>query len=60
MKCPECGLHDLKIVNSRHREGVVWRRRKCSGCKYVFTTIEVIHELKPGRPKLDGDRLVHR
>ena len=43
MDCYICG-HDTRVVNSRSQSRLnqVWRRRLCSECKYIFTTVEKI------------------
>ena len=43
MVCVYCG-HDTKVVNSRlqKRSNQVWRRRKCTACKAIFTTSEAV------------------
>ncbi len=44
MKCPNCGEVLNYIVNSRptRRGFSVWRRRKCTECKTIYTTYESI------------------
>jgi len=41
MVCPICG-NETYVTNSRpqKRNNNVWRRRKCSSCKVIFTTHE--------------------
>lgn len=41
MLCIYCG-NETAVTNSRHqkRANHIWRRRKCSKCKTVFSTIE--------------------
>lgn len=43
MVCVYCG-NKTAVINSRHRQNglEVWRRRTCSVCKAVFTTLEQI------------------
>ncbi len=43
MVCIYCGS-DTQVINSRlqKRANSVWRRRRCTGCKAVFTTQESI------------------
>ena len=36
MNCPECG-GDTRVVDSRPREGGVWRRRKCAKAHLSYT-----------------------
>lgn len=42
MVCIYCG-NDTQVTNSRHqkRNNQVWRRRKCTVCQAVFTSLEV-------------------
>lgn len=41
MVCVYCG-HDTSVTNSRHQKRLnrVWRRRSCSNCGSIFTSIE--------------------
>ena len=41
MVCPYC-KKDSSVVNSRHqkRSNSVWRRRKCTGCGAIWTSLE--------------------
>jgi transcriptional regulator NrdR family protein len=41
MVCIQCGS-ETQVINSRHqkRSNQVWRRRRCTSCKSVFTTLE--------------------
>lgn len=43
MVCPYCG-NDTNVTNSRlqKRSNQVWRRRQCSTCRAVFTTLEAV------------------
>jgi hypothetical protein len=36
MKCPKCGKK-TRVMESRPREGGVWRRRKCAGGHLSYT-----------------------
>lgn len=42
MKCPYCGAHESKVVDTRDtEEGIaVRRRRECEACKKRYTTYE--------------------
>lgn len=41
MQCPYCGHQDTSVTNSRpSKNSSIWRRRKCSNCKAIFTTYE--------------------
>lgn len=53
MFCINCFHKQTKVINSRpHKKAPsVWRRRTCSACNTVFTTIE--------RPSLMDNRLIH-
>lgn len=42
MKCPYCGYHDSKVVDSRDVDDGVRRRRQCLQCDARFTTYERI------------------
>lgn len=44
MECPFCGSTQVMVTNSRPTisNSQVWRRRKCSKCKGLFTTHEII------------------
>jgi len=48
MKCPYCGFHKDRVINSREvNDGLqIRRRRECLRCKKRFTTYEEI-ETKP-------------
>jgi transcriptional repressor NrdR len=58
MRCPFCGEHEDKVIDSRvSREGdVIRRRRECVGCSRRFTTYERIEEILPLVVKKDGRR----
>jgi transcriptional repressor NrdR len=40
MKCPYCGQHDSRVIDSRDVNEGIRRRRLCSGCGSRFTTYE--------------------
>ncbi len=46
MRCPFCGYHDTKVVDTRAVRGasLIRRRRACSNCKHKFTTYERVEE----------------
>ena len=58
MKCPYCGFHDLKVVDSRDSEvgEAIRRRRQCLGCGRRFTTYERIEAVSFYLIKKDGRR----
>lgn len=58
MRCPFCGHHDSRVVDSRQaRDGAaVRRRRECGECERRFTTYERIEEVFPQIVKSDGSR----
>lgn len=58
MKCPFCGHHDDKVLESRTaRDGeAIRRRRECLSCARRFTTFEEIEELRVMVVKKDGRR----
>ena len=42
MICPLCGSPNQFVVDSRERPGNrIYRRRRCSGCGYRWTTYEI-------------------
>src|SRR5256885_11757649 len=58
MRCPYCGHHDLKVVDSRDSEigEAIRRRRECLGCNKRFTTYERIEAVPFYVTKKDGRR----
>jgi transcriptional repressor NrdR len=40
MKCPHCGYHDSKVLDSRDTNEGIRRRRQCLSCNGRFTTHE--------------------
>lgn len=44
MICPYC-KKDSQVTNSRHqkRSNSVWRRRKCTSCNAIWTSLEHLH-----------------
>jgi len=58
MRCPYCGHHDLKVVDSRDSEvgEAIRRRRECLQCGQRFTTYERIDEIPYMVIKKDGRR----
>ena len=58
MRCPFCGYHDSKVVDSRvAKDGdSIRRRRECINCNRRFTTYERIEEVAQMVNKKDGRR----
>ena len=58
MRCPYCGHHDLKVVDSRDSEvgEAIRRRRECLECGQRFTTYERIETVPFFVTKKDGRR----
>lgn len=58
MKCPFCGYHEDRVIDSRiSRDGSeIRRRRECLGCGKRFTTHELVEEVLPVVVKKDGRR----
>ena len=58
MRCPYCGHHDLKVVDSRDSEvgEAIRRRRECLQCGQRFTTYERIETVPFFVTKKDGRR----
>ena len=47
MKCPACGAHDSRVLDSRPQEDFssIKRRRECVACGRRFTTYELVETL---------------
>ena len=58
MKCPFCGFHDSKVIDSRPADdgGTIRRRRECLDCQKRFTTYEIIERMPLAVIKRDGSR----
>jgi transcriptional repressor NrdR len=58
MRCPYCGHHELKVVDSRDSEvgEAIRRRRECLQCGQRFTTYERIETVPFFVTKKDGRR----
>lgn len=41
IQCQHCKARNARIVDSRKREGSVYRRRECRACNFRWTTIEM-------------------
>jgi transcriptional regulator NrdR family protein len=62
MNCPKCGNGLSSCIDSRQRDNNVYRRRKCLGCGYRYSTQEVsVEELKQLRAaeKALGELISH-
>jgi len=58
VKCPACGFHDSRVVDSRSSDdgNVTRRRRECLECEVRFTTYERIEERPLLVVKRSGER----
>lgn len=58
MKCPNCGSHDNKVVDSRTSDSnnSIRRRRECLKCGKRFTSYEIIERISVLVIKKDGSR----
>jgi transcriptional repressor NrdR len=58
MRCPFCGAHDTRVIDSRlSQEGdQVRRRRECTECRERFTTYEAAELNMPRVVKSNGNR----
>lgn len=57
MRCPNCGEHDTRVVDSRDiDEAAIRRRRECNLCATRFTTYERIESARLTVVKSDGRR----
>ena len=56
MKCPACGAHDSRVLDSRPQEDFssIKRRRECIACGRRFTTYELVETLPLMVLKKDG------
>lgn len=39
--CPKCGSVNVYVTDSRRRENIIERKRKCWECEYVFKSYEI-------------------
>lgn len=67
MKCPFCGYHDSKVIDSRAVDERIRRRRECLQCARRFTTYEsvetmpiVVIKKDMSRESFDRNKLVNR
>ena len=57
MRCPNCGEHDTRVVDSRDiDEAAIRRRRECNLCATRFTTYERVESARLTVVKSDGRR----
>lgn len=58
MRCPYCGEHDTKVIDSRltNEADQVRRRRECIQCNGRFTTYEAVELSMPRVVKSNGSR----
>lgn len=58
MKCPYCGFHESKVIDSRHSDDStsIRRRRECLSCQKRFTTYETVESLPMIVVKKDNSR----
>jgi len=58
MRCPKCGNHEDKVLDSRETKNgaVIRRRRQCLGCHHRFTTYEMVQREGWWVTKRDGRR----
>lgn len=58
MKCPFCGYHESKVIDSRPtNDGTrIKRRRECMECQKRFTTYEIVEAVPMIIIKKDGSR----
>jgi len=56
MRCPFCGAHQSKVVDTREAGESIRRRRECRTCGKRFTTYERIAPSIPQVVKRDGRR----
>jgi len=58
MRCPQCGAHETRVVDSRDLDdaATIRRRRECAVCAARFTTYERIESARLVVVKRDGTR----
>lgn len=58
MRCPQCGAHETRVVDSRDLDdaATIRRRRECAVCATRFTTYERIESARLVVVKRDGTR----
>ncbi len=58
MRCPHCGEHETRVVDSRDLDdsATIRRRRECSACATRFTTYERVEAARLVIVKRDGGR----
>ncbi len=58
MRCPQCGAHETRVVDSRDLDdaATIRRRRECAVCATRFTTYERIETARLVVVKRDGTR----
>ena len=58
MRCPQCGNHDSRVVDSRDLDesATIRRRRECPACSVRFTTYERVEAARLVVVKRDGTR----
>ena len=58
MRCPQCGDHETRVVDSRDLDesATIRRRRECASCGFRFTTYERVEAARLVVVKRDGTR----
>ena len=58
MRCPQCGAHETRVVDSRDLDdaATIRRRRECAVCATRFTTYERVESARLVVVKRDGTR----
>lgn len=56
MKCPFCGSHDSRVIDTREVPDGIRRRRECNDCHQRFTTYERVAGVSLLIVKRDGRR----
>ena len=41
MNCPKCKSNQVYVIDSRHKEDTIHRRRECQECGHRYNTVEV-------------------
>jgi transcriptional repressor NrdR len=58
MRCPQCGMRETRVVDSRDLDdaATIRRRRECTSCSTRFTTYERVEAARLVVLKRDGSR----
>lgn len=61
MNCPICGCEQHQVLETRRHDddsGAIRRRRKCCGCQFRWSTVEMVVGLPASVVRLSSTRSV--